>query len=57
LAFLCDPQLFGWRHQARRGELAGNSEEKPAFVPAVADGFLNSGGRTELFGTTGSAGG
>jgi len=31
-------QLFGWRHQARRGELAVNGDEKPAFVPAVADG-------------------
>jgi transposase len=31
-------QLFGWRHQARRGELAINGDDKPAFVPVVADG-------------------
>jgi transposase len=30
-------QLFGWRHQARRGALAVG-DDKPAFVPAVADG-------------------
>jgi transposase len=31
-------QLFGWRHQARHGALAVNDDDKPAFVPALADG-------------------
>jgi transposase len=31
-------QLFGWRHQARNGELAVNGDDPPAFVPMITDG-------------------
>ena len=31
-------QLFGWRHQARNGELAVNGGDPPAFVPMITDG-------------------
>jgi transposase len=31
-------QLFGWRHQARKGELAVSGGGTPAFVPMITDG-------------------
>src|SRR4051794_30201040 len=40
-------QLFGWRHHARRGDLAV-SDDKPAFVPAVADSSVD-GARLSRF--------
>jgi transposase len=47
-------QLFGWRHQARRGELTVNGDDKPAFVPAVADGSGGTAPPSRAF-LTGSA--
>ena len=31
-------QLFGWRHQARMGQLALNGDDAAAFVPVISEG-------------------
>jgi transposase len=41
-------QLFGWRHQARKGELAVNGGDPPAFVPIITDGARAPASRTAL---------
>jgi transposase len=41
-------QLFGWRHQARNGELAVNGGDPPAFVPIMTDGARPPASRAAL---------
>jgi transposase len=41
-------QLFGWRNQARKGELALDERGAPAFVPIITDGARTPASRAVL---------